>query len=68
MFDFIDDILFEDGLLIAKANQDWYVYVDNNKVIHSDIITNDYRAQEELRSAIEELSKKYGIGGDKHEL
>ena len=37
MFDFIDDILFEDGLLIAKVNQDWYVYVDNNKVIHSDI-------------------------------
>ena len=44
-----------EGFIYGTASDDWYVYIDDEKNIVYDIINLDPRAQEELKTCIEEM-------------
>ncbi len=44
----------------AIVSKDWYVYVDNDGVIHKDLIDIDPRAKDELFEAVMEVEKNLG--------
>lgn len=47
-YEYIEPIEFTQDLTYAIVNEDWYIYVDGQGVIHSDYITIDPRARQEL--------------------
>lgn len=49
-----------DEIKYGVANQDWYIYVDNNNVIHKEIISIDKRAEIEFEEYLREVEKTYG--------
>ena len=54
-YEYVEPIYFTEGLIYGMANQDWYIYIDENFEIHEDIIPNDTRALEELNHAREKI-------------
>ncbi len=46
---------FTTGFIYGTVSDDWYVYIDDEKNIVYDIINLDPRAQEELKTCIEEM-------------
>ena len=57
--EYLDDETIDD-IKYGVANHDWYIYVDNNDVIHKEIIGIDNRAQIEFDEYLKEVENTYG--------
>ena len=53
----IDSMDFPDGILCGIYSDDWYIYVDENKEIHYDVIEEDKRAKKELEENLERVDE-----------
>jgi hypothetical protein len=49
----IDSMEFPDGILCGIYSDDWYIYVDEKKEIHYDVINVDKRAEKEVAEHLE---------------
>ncbi|MBQ6686900.1 MAG: hypothetical protein IJN03_00060 [Bacilli bacterium] len=50
-YEFIEPLKFANGIIFGFANQDWYIYLDENGDIHEELINIDSRANAELTVA-----------------
>ena len=55
--DNIEPIYLEDDFLYGCGNNDWYIYIDENMQLHSEIIDIDERAYKEYNIAMEHIKK-----------
>lgn len=53
----IEPITFETGFIYGVGNDDWYIYIDNNYDVHSEIISLDERATKEYENAMEYINQ-----------
>ena len=53
----IDSMDFPDGILCGMYSDDWYIYVDENKEIHYDVIEEDKRAKMEVTENLERIDE-----------
>ncbi len=51
---------FEKGFKEGIVTDDWYIYVDEDEIIHFDYIDKDPRALDELKQHLAEMQMKYG--------
>ena len=58
-YEYLDDETIDD-IKYGVSNHDWYIYVDNNDVIHKEIIGIDNRAQIEFDEYLKEVENTYG--------
>lgn len=66
-YNYISPVEFPDGFIYGIMSDDWYIYVDEEQKIHSDVINIDPRAKEELVEYTLEIEKKLQEGTIKKE-
>lgn len=57
----IEPVVENDSFLYGIASNDWYIYIDNDLVIHEDFITIDERVKEELEIARKKVGEMIPI-------
>lgn len=66
-YEYISPLEFKNGLTYAIVNDDWYIYIDEEGIIHSDVIDRDPRAKEELAEYLIKLETELNQGSTKKE-
>ena len=56
-YDEIGEFEFDTGIIYGVVNDDWYVYIDDEKNIVYDMISTDPRAKEEIKVCIIEMEE-----------
>lgn len=69
-YQYVEPISLENDIKYAICNQDWYIYIDGENKMHSELIPIDLRAKEEFTLAYNKVCEMYNksekIEGEKY--